>query len=212
MLFDANSTLLMIGDSITDCGRARPVGEGDGLGSGYVSFINALLTAEYPGANIKVLNTGIGGDTIRHLKARWKSDMLAFAPDYLSIKIGVNDVWRYISGNLTEHVPLDEYESVYRELIAATKPTVKKIILISPFLSERDRSDPMMAMLLDYIAVVKRIAVDESLLFVDTQAEFDRYIASGISPEALAGDRVHPSTTGAMVIARAFLKVCGAKV
>ena len=210
MLFEKNSTLLMIGDSITDCGRERPVGEGYGLGFGYVSFVNAFLTAEHPNANIKVLNTGIGGDTIRHLKARWQTDVLDLAPDYLSIKIGVNDVWRYIGGNMAEHVPVDEFEATYRELIALTKPTVKKIILISPFLSETDRNDPMMAMLLDYIAVVKKIAVDESLLFVDTQAEFDKYIASGISPQNLANDRVHPSVTGAVLIAKAFLNVCGA--
>lgn len=35
---EPNSKLLMIGDSITDCGRAQPVGEGmnDALGRGYV--------------------------------------------------------------------------------------------------------------------------------------------------------------------------------
>jgi hypothetical protein len=31
----------------------------------------------------------------------------------------------------------------------------------------------------------------------------------GTEPGALAGDRVHPTQMGSMVIAKAFLKVCG---
>jgi lysophospholipase L1-like esterase len=42
----SNSKLLMIGDSITDCGRAQPVGEGlfDALGKGYVACVDAHRT------------------------------------------------------------------------------------------------------------------------------------------------------------------------
>ncbi len=43
MLIEPNSKLLMIGDSITDCERAQPIGEDfkDGRGNGYVSMVNA---------------------------------------------------------------------------------------------------------------------------------------------------------------------------
>ena len=44
MKIENNSVLLFIGDSITDTGRDRPVGEGDGLGAGYVSIVDGLLT------------------------------------------------------------------------------------------------------------------------------------------------------------------------
>ena len=210
MLFGKNSTLVMIGDSITDCGRARPVGEGDGLGGGYANLVNALLTAKFPHDNIKVLNTGISGDTVLSLKARWQSDVIDLSPDYLSIMIGVNDVWRkFDSDGGAGHVPLAEYESVYRELIARTKSKVKKIILITPFLAETDKNEPMAAMLADYIAAVKKIAADENLLLVDMQAVIDEYITDGICPKAIAGDRVHPSAVGSMIIAKAFLKICG---
>ena len=214
MLFEKNSVLLIIGDSITDCGRARPIGEGEGLGSGYVNFINAILTAKFPKDKIKVLNTGVSGDTVRHLKARWQTDVLDLSPDYLSIKIGVNDVWRkFDCPDYPElAVGIEEYEATYRELIAQTKNKVKKIILITPFLAETDRTEPMMAMILQYIEAVKKIAIDNNLLLVDLQPEFDKYIADGINPQVLAGDRVHPSQVGSMIIARAFLKVCGVDV
>jgi len=214
MLFEKNSVLLMIGDSITDCGRARPVGEGEGLGSGYVNLVNSMLTVKFPQDKIKVLNTGISGDTVRHLKSRWQTDVIDLSPDYLSIMIGVNDVWRRFDSpdNPEKTVGIEEYESTYRELIAQTKDKVKKIILLTPFLSETDRTEPMMAMILQYIDVVKKIAADNSLLLVDLQYDFDRYIADGIAPKALANDRVHPSQIGSMVIAKALLKICGVEI
>jgi len=215
MLFEKNSVLLMIGDSITDCGRSRPVGAGEGLGSGYVNFIHAILTAKFPKDQIKVLNAGISGDTVRHLKARWQTDVLDLSPDYLSIMIGVNDVWRKFDSpdNPGLAVGPEEYESTYRELIAQTKDKVKKIILLTPFLAETNKNEPMLALLLQYIEIVKKIAAGNNLLIVDMQSEFDKYILSyGIEPKILAGDRVHPSQAGSMIIAKSFLKICGVDI
>ena len=45
MLIGKGEKLVMIGDSVTDCGRAQPVAEGlfDPLGRGYVTFVDPLL-------------------------------------------------------------------------------------------------------------------------------------------------------------------------
>jgi len=52
-----NAKLVMIGDSITDCGRARPIGEGifDAIGKGYVAQVEALLSSTYPKRQIRVV-------------------------------------------------------------------------------------------------------------------------------------------------------------
>ena len=70
----------------------------------------------------------------------------------------------------------------------------------------------MMALLLRYTEIVKKIAADNDLLLVDLQTEFDGYISAGVCPKSLAADRVHPSQTGGMVIAKAFLKICGVDI
>jgi hypothetical protein len=65
--------LVMIGDSITDVGRARPIGEGradDALGRGYVMMVDALLGAVYPERLIRGSNMGVSGNTTRYLKTR----------------------------------------------------------------------------------------------------------------------------------------------
>ena len=75
---------------------ARPVGEGlhnDPLGHGYVGLVQALLDATYPDRPIRVTNMGISGNTVRNLD-ELANDVVDLKPDWLSIMIGINDVWR----------------------------------------------------------------------------------------------------------------------
>ena len=55
MLIENNSKLVMIGDSVTDSGRTKPVGEGlfNAHGNGYVNIVNGLLGAVYPEREIR---------------------------------------------------------------------------------------------------------------------------------------------------------------
>ena len=201
-----SGTLLFIGDSITDAGRARPVGEGGGLGGGYPAQVNALLGATYPERKIRVLNTGISGNTIRNLKSRWQKDVIDLKPDWLSIMIGTNDVWRQFSGtNNPDSVFPEEFEKSYRELIEKTRPMVKGITLLTPFYVEPDKAQPMRAQMDVYGKLVQKLAKETGCRFGDTQATYDKALQS-VAFSTLAGDKVHPSPTGHMVLSRVFLK------
>ncbi|MEF3311599.1 SGNH/GDSL hydrolase family protein [Paenibacillus sp. GYB004] len=212
MLVQPNSRLVMIGDSITDCGRARPVGEGRGTeyGNGYVSVVNALLSAVYAGRHIRVINVGSSGNTVRDLKARWQTDVLDLKPDWLSIMIGINDVWRqYDMPNFSEkHVGIEEYEQTLRELIASVQPSLKGLILMTPFYIEPNPEDAMRGAMDRYGAVVAKLAAETGAVFVDTQKAFDA-VLNHYYPGALAWDRVHPNLTGHTVLAHAFLNAIG---
>ena len=211
MKIQPNSRLLMIGDSITDCGRKRPVGEGfadNALGTGYVALVAATLGAMHPEARIRVLNMGISGNTIRHMKARWSTDVLAKKPDWLSIMIGINDVWRHFENRPDESVHPDEYRTALDELVAGTLSKVKGLILMTPYLIEPNRNDPMRARMDEYGSYVKETAARHETVFVDTQAAFDRVLTTTSAAE-LAPDRVHPNLIGHMVLARAFLEGIG---
>lgn len=212
MKLTQKTNLVMIGDSITDCGRARPVGEGpDGaLGDGYVSLVASLFGAAHPNLGVCVVNTGIGGNTVRDLAARWQTDVLDLKPDWLSIMIGTNDVWRQFDNPARpeSHVYLDEYERTLDALVARTRPTVSGLVLMTPFYVQPNQTDPMRAQMDRYGAVVMAIAARYNTLFVDTQAAFDAVLAFAPA-SALAPDRVHPTQTGHMVLARAFLYAVG---
>lgn len=212
MKIPRGAKLVMIGDSITDCGRAQPVGEGlfDALGRGYVALIDALLGTVYPDLAIRIVNMGISGNTSLDLAARWQRDVLDLAPDWLSIMIGTNDVWRQfdLPKQPETQVPLDVYEATLDELIAQTKLTLKGLILATPFYIEPRREDAMRRRMDEYGAAVKRLAEKHDAVCVDTQAAFDK-VLEHYYPATIAWDRVHPNQTGHMVLARAFLTALG---
>jgi len=202
----------MIGDSITDCERARPVGEGlfDALGTGYVSLVDGLLTARYPAHGIRVVNMGLSGNIVRDLQGRWQSDVLDLQPDWLSICIGINDVWRHFDTPLQSegHVSLEEYARILETLVRTTRPTLQGLVLMTPYFIEPNRADGMRAMMDDFGAVVRQLADTHAAFLVDTQAAFDAALQH-LHPMALAWDRVHPTRAGHMILARAFLQAIG---
>jgi len=211
MLLEKGQRLLFIGDSITDCDRARPHGEGRfALGNGYVALVEAFLQSSYPELCIRVVNKGISGNTVRDLKARWQEDVLDERPDWLSVMIGINDVWRYFdTPHMSErHVPIDEYEATLRELVGRTRDRLKGLVLMTPFYLEPDENEPMRARMDLYGRVVGKIASETGAIFVDTQAAFKRTL-DALYPSVLAWDRVHPTLAGHMVLARAFLTAIG---
>ncbi len=209
MLLKQGQKLVMIGDSITDCERARPRGEGlfGAIGKGYVALVEAQLNVRYPERRIRVVNMGTSGNTVRDLAARWDADVIELKPDWLSIMIGINDVWRQfdIPTIHESHVGIEEYETKLEALIERTKPLVEGIVLMTPFYIEPNKGDAMRAAMDRYGAVVKKLAEKHGARFVDTQAAFDRLL-DHIYPATLAWDRVHPNLTGHAALARAFLE------
>jgi len=208
MKLERGDKLVCIGDSITDCDRARPVGEGlfGAIGRGYVSLVDGLLGATYPGLGVRVVNMGSSGNTVLDLKARWETDVLALKPDWLSVMIGTNDVWRQFDLPRQQeiHVGLDTYECTFAELLETTRPLLKGLVLMTPFYIESNRSDLMRARMDEYGAVVKSLAATYDAIFVDTQAAFDA-LSPNVYAATLAWDRVHPNHVGHMVLARALL-------
>jgi len=205
----ANQKLLFIGDSVTDGGRTRPDGEGlfDALGKSYPAIVDALLETVYPERAIRVVNQGNSGNTVRDLAARWETDVLAHRPDWLSICIGINDVWRQFDQPRRPEiaVPLDEYESILSRLCRETRPTLSGgLVLMTPFYIEPNPADAMRTRMDEYGTAVRRIAAQHDALFVDTQAAFNRVLQHRHSA-ALAWDRIHPNAAGHMILAKAFL-------
>jgi len=212
MLLEKGQKLLFIGDSITDCERAKPAGEGlfGALGKGYVALVDAMLQAVYPELGIRVINTGTSGNTVLDLQARWQEDVMDRKPDWLSIMIGTNDVWRqYDTPFIKEwHVYKEQYEATLRQLVNRSKPEVRHLVLMTPFYLESNEQDKMRRTMDEYGAIVKKVAEDTGAMFIDTQAAFNEVLKE-LYAATLAWDRVHPTQTGHVVLARAFLKRIG---
>lgn len=177
-----------------------------GLGDGYVSFVDSLLATLHPEVNISVLNTGISGHCITDLEARWQRDVLDLSPDWLSVMIGINDVWQQFNNQPNPNqTRLEQYKNIYRKLLKQTRHDPKGLILMSPYFIESDPSNLMRQHMDVYSRVVEELADEFDALFVDTQAAFNRYLAHRPA-QSLSDDRIHPNRTGHMIISNAFLE------
>lgn len=205
MKIENGQSILFTGDSITDCDRAHPIGEGAGLGEGYVAFADSLLAACYPQRNIRVLNSGINGNRVIDLEARWQTDVLDPASDWLSVMIGINDVWRqFDDAPNPDQVGLERYESTYRRLLEQARPKLKGLVLMTPYLIEPNLTDPMRERMDAYGMVVERLSHEFDAVFVRVQAAFDLYL-NHRPTQSICDDRIHPNRIGHMIIAKSFL-------
>ena len=214
LLFENGDRIVFAGDSVTDMGSAQPVGEGlfDNVGRSYVRVIENMLAVSYPKVFLRVTNSGISGNTSRDLKNRFDRDVVNLNPQWVSICIGINDVWRqFDSPALTDICcDLDEYEANLREMIEKIKDRVKGVFLITPYYIEPNRKDMMRARMDEYCAVCKKLAKEYGCIFVDFQQMFEDYCKIRHS-SYLAWDRVHPNQIGATLMAKEFLSHCGYK-
>ncbi len=210
MLIKNSDRIVFAGDSVTDAGRAYPLGEGgDGLGRSYVHIVDNLLAAFYPELRIRVTNAGISGNTSRDLLARFDKDVIALKPDIVSICIGINDVWRqFDSPTIPDHqVMPDEYEKNVAAMLEKLQSGPRDVFLMTPYYMEPNTSDAMRARMDEYGAACRRLSDVYGCHFINLQAMFDRYFTFRHSC-SIAWDRVHPNQIGATLIAREFLSAC----
>lgn len=198
--------ILFQGDSITDCGRDRELDHN--MGRGYATNVAQSLGYDYPG-EYEFLNRGISGNRIVDLYARMKIDLINLKPDYMSILIGVNDVWHEI--NRQNGVSPEKYEKIYDMLISEVLEALPdiKIMILEPYVAigsaTEENWEGFHTEVLKMAAAAKRIAEKHNLKFVPLQDKFDAM--AKIVPEPYwIGDGVHPANPGHELIAREWLK------
>lgn len=211
MIFQDLDRIVFAGDSVTDMDSTTPVGEGlfDNLGHSYVRIIENLLSALYPEIRIRVTNSGIGGNTSRDLLERWDRDVRNLNPQWVSICIGINDVWRQFDCPAMPDLAVspEAYRENVRKMILAEKPHVKGIFLMTPYLIEPNSNDAMRAKMDIYGRICKELAEEYGCILVDLQELFNHYCTMRHS-SYLAWDRIHPNQVGATLIALEWLKHC----
>ncbi len=211
MIFEDCDRIVFAGDSVTDMGSVNPVGEGlfDNVGKSYVRIIENMLAAYYPKTRVRVTNSGISGNTSRDLLERYDRDVVSLKPDWVSICIGINDVWRQFDSPAIPdgQVMPDEYEKNVEKMILDVKDKVKGIFILTPYYMEPNRDDMMRARMDEYVAICKKLAEKHGCILVDFQKLYEDYCKIRHS-SYITWDRVHPNQVGATLMARAFLEKC----
>lgn len=207
--------ILFQGDSITDAGRDR---SNDHLnkGYGYATVVSAILGSKYPG-EYEFENKGVSGNRIVDVYARIKCDILNIKPDYMSLLIGVNDVWHGI--DWANGINNEKFDKIYRMLldeIYEELPNIK-IMILSPFVGKGratsgaedenvQRFETFVKGVYEKTEIARQIAKDYSLPFIDLNEIFNN--AFKIQNERYwLDDGVHPLASGHGLIANEWIKV-----
>ncbi len=199
-------TMVLIGDSITDCGRRV---EAPPLGCGYVAFFTDLVMAKHPERKIRFVNTGIGGNTVLDLTERWEADALARRPDWLSVLIGINDLHRTLDGIFD--IPPQRYRELYTALLERIRDEAgSQIILLEPFYmiteAEADhRQKTVLGLLPAYLAVVHDLAEQFGARLVRTHEMFRSQLRHRPF-RTFCAEPVHPNRTGHLLVACELLR------
>jgi len=206
-------TILFIGDSITDCGRTTTEGP---LGNGYVKMFADMLMIRHPQKTITIINKGISGSVITGLRDRWHDDVLRNKPDWLSIKIGINDLHKTLRKD-PEAVPPELYRETYEDIILRTISTLPRcrILLIDPFYISNESSptsfrSAVLKLLAEYLKIVHNLSSKHNTLLVKTHEIFQRLLKTH-EPDTFCPEPVHPNPTGHMVIAEAVYNVLSSR-
>lgn len=211
MIFEDMDRIVFAGDSVTDMGSQNPVGEGlfDNVGRSYVRVVENLLAVYYPEIRIRVTNSGISGNTSRDLLGRFDRDVVDLKPDWVSICIGINDVWRQFDSPAIpdEQVMPEEYKQNVEEMILKVKDTVKGIFILSPYIMEPNSEDMMRNRMNQYVEICRALSEKHNCIFVDFQKMYEEYCKIRHS-SYISWDRIHPNQVGATLMAREFLKLC----
>ena len=202
-------TILFQGDSITDAGRNRELDGFKGMGTGYPAYVSARLALDNPG-DYNFYNKGISGNRIVDVYARIKADIINLKPDYMSILIGVNDVWHEFS--CQNGVDTAKFEKIYSMLIEEIKEVLPdiKIMIMEPFMLEgtatEDKAEAFRKEVLEKAAAAKRVAEKYSLPFMELQKDLDELAKKAPNDYWLA-DGVHPQITFHQYIADKWIKM-----
>jgi len=204
--------ILFQGDSITDALRSRE--NEQYAGHGYATMAKGMIGLDYP-MQYECINRGISGNRIVDVYARIKADIINLKPDYMSILIGINDVWHeYGSQN---GVDAEKFEKIYGMLIEEVKEALPdiKIMILEPFVlkasatasnANYDDLYPIFRSETEKRAAAsRRIAEKYGLTFVELMHLFDeRYDPE--HPGYWLHDGVHPTAAGHTLIAREWVK------
>lgn len=176
-----------------------------------------ILQKELPdqGVPVEVINAGIGGNTTRAAKQRFKKDVLDQNPALVIIQFGINDSAVDVGKTppATEpRVPMAEYRQNLEYFVDTLRAANVRPLLMTPNpmrwtprLKEMygkppykaDDPDGFNVLLKDYADVVRQVAKEKQVELVDVYAQYQAFNAmEGQTMDSLLLDGMHPNEKG----------------
>jgi len=207
--FKKNDKVVFIGNSITHGGT-------------YHAVLRTFLATRYQ-KDITILNKGISGETASNILNRLDKDVLSEKPTVAFIKVGMNDVQRWLySERPTESQieaqknALDLYKKKTEELIKKLLYYKIEVILITPTIYEespllKSKNEKgvnrALGVFADYIKAMGNQYKLEVVDFYSILNAIDQKVQAKDPTFTIVGpDRIHPGNTGHFVMGYQLIK------
>ncbi len=195
----AGDQIVCIGDSITQ-------------GGGYLRNMDTFFKEQYPDLKIpKIINAGIGGQKAEDLIKRFQKDVVDRKPAFVTISIGINDVWHRLKAPHDDAI-LATYKENVAKMVDMAQTAGIKVIIIAPTLIQEDPASEGNKRLPMYIAAEKQIAADKKCQFVDLHEMFLTALKqkpADAKGNWITGDGVHMNDKGNAVMSIGILRALG---
>jgi len=181
-------TIVALGDSLTS---------GWMVARGYTEFLCDMLMGRYPKVGIKIINSGIPGDTAPGGLYRLQQDVVSYAPDLVLVQFALNDAFCGCS--------LGEYRRSIEAIIERIRQeSSAEVLLLTSTLPADPEERGVVA---PFYAELKQISKDCACAIVTVDEHWGDAIAGGCDHEQLVlHDRVHPSEAGYRLMAEAVMR------
>ncbi len=191
--------IVAIGDSITQ-------------GGGYLRDVDAVLAAQYPELKLpKIINVGISGQKAEDLVTRFAKDVVAKKPQWVTLSIGINDVWHRL-GQPHDPKVLAAYTANVAKMVDMAQAAGIKVILLAPTVIQEDATTEGNKRLAAYVAAEKQIAAEKKCQFVDLHQMFLDVLAkkpADVKGNWLTADGVHMKPLGDGLMAIGIFRAVG---
>ncbi len=172
-------TIVFLGDSITE----------GVIGASFVDRVRRAMAGR-----AHIVNAGINGDTIMNMRWRVRRDVAVHNPDLVVVMSGLNDIgtvyaltpqriyYRLVKGNLVDVTPR-RFAAGYRALLSdIRKYTRAQIMLCTPTSLSEEPEASAQAVVDAYAIIVRSLATQQGLGFIDVRAAFAAAIAADPRP------------------------------
>ena len=202
LLVKEGDVFAFLGDSITQFGQDRKNPDG------YVNLVLSALREE--GAPVKAIRAGISGHKSDNMLARLDRDVLRHHPKFMTLSVGVNDVWHQDMGE-GKGVKLEDYKKNVSAIFDKCAASNCTVVVLTATMFEHGKvwsEDPHNVKLAPYNQWLREEAARRKLPLADLNALMWENHAK--DPKArLTADGVHMAKSGNRLMAKGVLKALG---
>lgn len=162
----------------------------------YPHLLHVALKKRFPHAVINVIVTSIGGEESHLGSARFAADVLAKAPDLITIDYGLND----------RRIGLKRSRQAMESMLRAARKRKIPVLLLTPTADQRARLQDAEDPLTQQARFLRSLAAEQGVGLADSYAAFIAKIDAGMPVAELMSQSNHPNRAGHELVVTELMK------